>query len=90
MTVDNQYDTDITSEEFKDWTENRVTKLVISKVLQKRDEVIGHVAQGLCRIDEPLNTYDFHTGQIRGLMELFMLFDEAAVEDAVDGVAYDH
>lgn len=87
-----QYD-EITPEEFQAWVDSKITKLVVAKLMQRREEVTVHVMTGKCNDSDPMNSYDFHTGQVRGLMELFMLFEEAeedVKEAATPEVIYDH
>jgi hypothetical protein len=87
---------EITAEDFQCWTENPVTRLVVQRLAEKREHIANFMLGGGCsEVDgDTQRSYSFHAGQVRGLNELFFLFEEvkedAAEEARKEQMNYDH
>lgn len=91
-TPEKQYD-EISAEDFESWVGNKVTQLVLQKLTEKREMIANFILSGGCRESEGTqSSYDFHAGQVRGLNELFYLFEEVKSEAAEERreMNYDH
>ena len=64
----------ITGEEFKNWSEHKITKSVTQRVLEIREQLKNYLASG-ATLDGKPGTEQI-IGQIQGITELFNLFQE--------------
>ena len=79
----------ISSEEFKSWTEQEVTKLVVRELLSIRDQAKDYLASGATLAKDNDISTDRMVGRLEGLTELFNLFREVK-EDSKGKENYAH
>jgi len=85
---------EVSSEEFHNWVENKITKHVVRELLGIREQAKEYLASGgSINVDAegnaPTITTDRMVGRIEGLTELFNLFSEVK-EDTKESPNYDH
>jgi hypothetical protein len=85
----NQQQVEISSEQFFNWTNDPVTKLVVKEVLAIREQAKEYLASGASLAKDSDVTTDRMVGRIEGLTELFNLFHEVK-EDAKEAPSYEH
>jgi hypothetical protein len=70
----------ITQDEFREWTENKITKSVVKQIVDAREGLSNYIATGNTIGSDAEYSTDFMVGQIRGITELFNLFSEVKEE----------
>ncbi|MBT8449329.1 MAG: hypothetical protein KJO69_06545 [Gammaproteobacteria bacterium] len=65
---------EITSEEFRNWTEDKITKAVVKEVIDIRNSLTDTLASGYTISKDSDVTTDRLVGRIEGITELFNLF----------------
>lgn len=80
---------EISGDEFRSWTENRITKEVVKQVLGIRENAKEYLAGGNTIGKDADVSTDRMVGRIEGLTELFNLFHDVK-EDAKEQPGYDH
>ena len=81
---------EVTPLEFKEWTQNKITKWIVKDIIEKQEHLKHYVASGKTLSADAEYTTDRIVGRIEGVMELFNLFQDTQ-EDLTEEVAdYDH
>jgi len=80
---------EVTALEFKEWTQNKITKKVVSDIINMQEHLKHYVATGQTLSEGAEFTTDRIVGRIEGIMELFNLFQDTQ-EDLKESPDYEH
>lgn len=80
---------EVTQLEFKEWTQNKITKRVVKDLIQIQEHLKHYVATGKTLSKDAEFTTDRIVGRIEGVMELFNLFQDTT-EDLKESPDYEH
>ena len=80
---------EVTQEQFKNWTENEITKQVVKQVIDIRENLKNTLASGYTIALESDISTDRLVGRIEGISELFNLFNDVE-EKNEEKVEYGH
>jgi hypothetical protein len=84
---------EFSKDEFKAWTEHRITKSLVEHLMAKRKELVDYLAGGNTLGKEADYSTDRVVGNIEGVTEIFNAFHEAkedAQTEEEDKPSYDH
>jgi len=74
---------EVTSEEFTDWIENRITVGIVEEIKTIREYLKDYLAAGKTLGDESQVSTDRVVGRIEGLTQLFQIFSEVKEDGGI-------
>ena len=75
-----QEQVEISGEEFNEWANSKITKLVVNEIMAIRDNLSGYLISGATLSKDADISTDRAVGRIEGITHLFNIFTETKEE----------